>query len=71
MVVFHGIPDHRGGPGPSELMSHEEKGNATFVLYQRDPPTYTGEIPASYDGYFDLTATYRYYLLTWSPWGRP
>lgn len=59
MVVFHGIETQHS---KQELAKIREKAssNTTFVLYMRNPPTYTGPLPESYNGFFDTTATYRY-----------
>ena len=57
-VIFHGISAQYSN---QELKSIREQAgiNTTFVLYIRDPPTYTGPLSKHYNGFFDITATYR------------
>ena len=57
-VIFHGISAQYS---KRELKSIREQAgmNTTFALYMRDPPTYTGPLSTHYNGFFDITATYR------------
>ena len=57
-VIFHGISAQYS---KQELKSIREQAgiNTTFVLFMRDPPTYTGPLSNDYNGFFDITATYR------------